>query len=245
MSEGAARAIEANPVWYHTIELAPGIVTPGQIDLRRLAAKVLPDDLAGRRALDVGTFDGFWAFEMERRGAEVVAIDVDRLESAEWPPISRTRQEAEAAARGIELGRGFAFAHEALSSAVERRVVDVYDLTPEAIGGPVEFAFSGAILLHLRDPVRALEQIRGALSEAGELRLLEPFSPRLTLLSPRSPSASFRAAFEGFNWWLPNLASIGSWLRAAGYREERRIAIVRPDGCPEMRKWQAAYSARR
>ena len=241
----ARRALDQNPVWYHSIDLAPGIATPGQIDLRDAAARVLPDDLAGTRALDVGTFDGFWAFEMERRGAEVVAIDVERLEAAEWPPISRARLEREAGERGVELGRGFGLAAAALGSRAERRTVSVYELSAERIGGPVDFAFSGAILLHLRDPVRALERVAGALNPGGELRLLEPFSPRLTLLSPRRPAASFRAAIEGFDWWLPNLAALGAWLRAAGLREERRLAIVRPPVREGMRHWQAAYAAQR
>ncbi len=241
----ARRALDSNPVWYHSIELAPGVVTPGEVDLRAIAARVLPDDLSGLRALDVGTFDGFWAFEMERRGAEVVAIDVEQLEAAEWPPISRSRLEREARERGVELGRGFELAAGALGSGVERRLVSVYELTAEAISGPVDFAFSGAILLHLRDPVRALERIAGALSPGAELRLLEPFSRRLTLLSPRRPAASFGAAAQGFDWWLPNLAALGGWLRAAGLREERRLAIVRPPARGRIRLWQAAYAARR
>ncbi len=39
------------------------------------------------RALDVATFDGFWAFEMERRGAsEIVAIDLDCADKLDLPP---------------------------------------------------------------------------------------------------------------------------------------------------------------
>jgi SAM-dependent methyltransferase len=241
----ARRASGANPAWYHSIELAPGVVTPGQVDLRGLAARVLPDDLSGLRALDVGTFDGFWAFELERRGAQVIAIDVERLEAAEWPPLSRERLERETRERDVELGRGFELAAGARGSAVERRLVSVYELSPEAVGGPVDLAFSGAIMLHLRDPVRALERIAGALSAGGELRLLEPFSPRLTMLSPRRPAASFGAAVEGFTWWLPNLAALGGWLRAAGLRDERRLAVFRPPRRGTIRHWQAAYAARR
>ena len=93
--------------------------------------------------------------------------------------------------------------------------------------------------------MRALERIAGALRPGGELRLLEPFSPRLTLLSPRRPAASFGAAAQGFDWWLPNLAALGGWLRAAGLREERRLALVRPPAGGGSGHWQAAYAARR
>jgi hypothetical protein len=179
----ARRALDANPAWYHSIELAPGVVTPGQVDLRAAAATVLPSDL-------------------------------------------------------------FELAAAALGSRAKRRLMSVYELTPEAIGGPVDFAFSGAILLHLRDPVRALERVAEVLGPGGELRLLEPFSPRLTLLSPRRPAASFGAAAHGFTWWLPNLAALGGWLRAAGLRDERRLAVLRPPRSGPIRHWQAAYSAR-
>lgn len=40
--QGARDAIASNPVWYHTIELAPGAVTSGVVDLRGAAAKLLP-----------------------------------------------------------------------------------------------------------------------------------------------------------------------------------------------------------
>src|SRR6478735_9319868 len=81
-----ARARELS--WYHSLELAPGVVTPGFFDTRPTVAKVpLPADLTGKRCLDVGTWDGFWAFEMERRGAaSVTAIDLDDPQQWDWPP---------------------------------------------------------------------------------------------------------------------------------------------------------------
>src|SRR3954452_12230406 len=121
----AREAVAANPAWYHTIELAPGVVTPGQIDHRGVVDRVLPKDLRGRRALDVGTFDGFWAFEMERRGAEVVALDVERVEAAEWPPASRAKMERAAQKWGVDLGKGFALASELLESRVQRVIRNV------------------------------------------------------------------------------------------------------------------------
>jgi tRNA (mo5U34)-methyltransferase len=81
--------------WYHTIDLPGGIVTPGQFDTRGAVAHVpLPASLEGARCLDVGTWDGFWAFEMERRGAaSVTAIDLDDAARWDWPPRVRAAAE--------------------------------------------------------------------------------------------------------------------------------------------------------
>src|SRR6266540_1871728 len=74
--DDALRARVREYDWYHSIELAPGLVTEGTFDHRPYVDRYgLPGDLSGRRALDVGTFDGFWAFELERRGARVDALD--------------------------------------------------------------------------------------------------------------------------------------------------------------------------
>lgn len=213
----ARELIAQNPRWYHSIEVTPGVVTPGLIDLRPIAPRVLPGALNGRRALDVGTFDGFWAFELERRGAETVAIDVGAAEEAEWPPLARVRLRAEAEAMGLELGQGFRLAAESLGSQVRRVVCDVYDLEPDVVGGPVDVAFVGALLLHLRDPVRALERVHATLAPGGVLIMLEPFAVRETLLSPTRPIARFEAHRTAFNWWEANVAGLRAWVRAAGF----------------------------
>ena len=66
--------------WYHVLEF-DGYTTTGIFDMRRYVPLYgLPDDLAGKRCLDVGTHDGFVALHMERQGAsEVVAIDLPDL----------------------------------------------------------------------------------------------------------------------------------------------------------------------
>ena len=234
-----------NPRWYHTIELRPGEVTPGMIDLRRVAPKVLPPDLSGRRALDVGTYDGFWAFELERRGAEVVATDVAHAHDADWPPHRRDELRREADRLGVQLGLGFRLAAEARGSRARRVECDVRALTPEAVGGPVDVAFCGALLLHLRDPVGALERIGSVLIPGGTLLLLEPVALAATALHPRRPVARFEPAARPFNWWVPNLAALRAWLRVAGLARARVTGLHRPPAREGMRTWHASLSATR
>ena len=50
----------AGRTWWHTIAVAPGVVTPGAWDIRHLADEIpWPASLSGARCLDVGTADGF------------------------------------------------------------------------------------------------------------------------------------------------------------------------------------------
>jgi tRNA (mo5U34)-methyltransferase len=231
--------------WYHSIELAPGEVTPGQVDLRGLPPRLFADDLRGRRALDAGTFDGFWAFELEKRGADVVAIDVDQVDDAQWPPLRRDALRAQADELGLELGRGFRIAAERLGSRVERVVCDVRELDPERIGGPVDLAFCGALLVHLRDPVGALERLHATVRPGGTLVVLEPVAVRETALFPRRAVARYEPLSTTFNWWRPNLAALRGWLATAGFADVRRRGFHRPPSTAPMRTWYVAMEARR
>src|SRR3954447_1679786 len=204
------------------MELAPGVVTPGRVDWRRHVSRVLPDDMRGLRALDVGTFDGFWAFEMERRGADVVALDVDDLDAVDLPLPQRARLERDAAAGGLELGHGFRLASSVLGSSARRVPCNVYDLTAEQIARQVDIAVVGGILQHLRDPVGALERVRGALRPGGTLTVLERISVRATLLSPRAATATFQPLVSHFTWWRPNVAGLLAFIRTAGFEDVRR-----------------------
>ena len=237
--------VAANDGWYHTIALPGGVLTPGQVDLRTCAPKLLPGSLSGRRALDVGTFDGFWAFELERRGAQTVAIDVQELDDAQWPPLNRPRLLTQAKDWNMQLGRGFAIAHEALGSSVQRVVSDVYDVTPTAIGGPVDLVFAGAIMVHLRDPVRALEALLGCLKPGGTLIQMEHFSVRNTLLAPRRPTGDFQPLRSDFNWTLANLSLLKAWPWAAGFVDVERIGFLRPPSSHPMTGWYAGLRSRR
>ena len=220
----ALKLIATHHAWYHVIQVAPGVTTPGFADLRALAARVMPESLAGKRCLDVGTFDGFWSFEMERRGAkEVIAIDLETGSDADWPPNTREQIEREVEAMGAEWGAGFRIAKELLGSKVERVVCSVYDLSPERIGGPVDYVLCGTLLQHLRDPVAALERIRETLVPKGDLLLIETYSAPLTQRHRGRPVAEFRPAIPKslFTWWVPNLAALHGWAATAGFHDTK------------------------
>jgi tRNA (mo5U34)-methyltransferase len=200
--------------WYHTIDLPDGSSTSGVFDTRAVARLVRwPTGLAGGRCLDVGTCDGFWAFEMERRGAaEVMAIDVDDPDPRDASWASRQRGRPAADPGHGRRGRRFDIARRALGSQVKRITCSVYDIDP-AVHGRFDVVFCGTLLMHLRDPVNALERMRAVC--AGELVLVEGVDAVLDVVARRVPCARFAPAPD--QWWRVNRAGLLDWLRVAGY----------------------------
>ena len=215
--------ITAHPLWYHTLELPNGIVTPGWFDLRPAVARMPWPDVRGKRCLDVGTWDGFLAFELERRGAaEVVATDIADPGQWDWPVRERTRGPAAIAAMaGPENGRGFELAKRALGSRVDRLELNVYDLARERLGG-FDVVVCGSLMLHLRDPVRALEAIRGVCD--GQFLSAEQVQADLGAVLRRRAAAQFLAG-ENCQWWIPNVAGHRRMIRSAGFEIERESGI--------------------
>lgn len=210
----AQDVLAADHRWYHTIELEPGVATPGWCDLRATTTvPPIPKKLKGKRALDCGTFDGFWAFELERRGAEVVAIDIDEIPPPDSPEIHRERTRQEMA--GVKPGTGFTLLKEFFGSAVTRVSCNVYDVTRDVVGGPVDIAFMGALLLHLRDPIRALESVRKTLRAGGTFVCLEPVSDALAHID--KPAADYLGLTTPWTFWYPNQACLLAWIRTAGF----------------------------
>jgi len=74
----ARATIEEVPFWFTPFALSrsAGIYTSGAARDHRYRVATLPSDFGGMSVLDVGTFDGFYAFLAEHRGADrVVAVD--------------------------------------------------------------------------------------------------------------------------------------------------------------------------
>lgn len=196
--------------WYHTLEL-PGLTTDGLFDMRQYVPQYgLPESLAGKRVLEIGTWDGFWAFELERRGAaEVVAVDLDDERDLDWPPRRRTPEPE------LVRGSGFRIAKEMLDSKVERVVRSIYHATPEDLG-TFDLVFCGSVLLHLRDQLLALERIADLTSPGGVFISAEEYEP-VTDLVP-FPMARFRGNRDAaVVFWVPNRRGWRDMLWYAGF----------------------------
>jgi tRNA (mo5U34)-methyltransferase len=211
-------------MWYHRIDLGHGVFTPGwSYHQLHVPHYQLPPSLAGLRCLDVGTMDGFWAFEMERRGAaEVVATDL-----ADWADWDVVPSELEAMRHLTDNGQGpvdgFRVAHEILESRVRLEVCSVYELSAERLG-KFDLIMVGDVLAHVRDPALALERVFDV--ARGRLLLAEVYSPTLERYGDRCLS-EFKAGGKTQPWWVPSVATLKAMMYSAGF-----------DGIDELSRFQ-------
>jgi tRNA (mo5U34)-methyltransferase len=161
----ARRVLDRVPLWFHTFALNPehGLYTPGVARDHRYRVPLLPTSFAGQRVLDVGTFDGFYAYLAEYRdAARVVAVDNEQHVAwvkARW---------------GITLngGEGFRAIAELLGSRVEYVRGDA--TTVAETGERFDAIFCFGILHRVENPLGLLREL-GSLLAAGGRLLVETY----------------------------------------------------------------------
>lgn len=219
-----AAAIASVTRWYHCIDIPLAGSTPGLFDLRPVVDRLPWPDVRGKRCLDVGTADGFLAFELERRGAaSVMAVDITTHERWDWEPhVGERGPEYLNAVFGPDVRAGFQTAHRLLGSAVQFEPLSVYDLDPATVGR-FDVVVCGSLLLHLREPLRALVAIRsvcdGRLLCTNQIDLERSIGPR------RAPLVRIDGTSGATQWWIPNAAGHVQMIRAAGFTIERRSSL--------------------
>lgn len=219
--------------WWHSIDLGRGVVTPGhkgpEVLARELAAMQLPD-LRGKSVLDIGGWDGFFAFEAEQRHAARVGVvdhymwaldlhgwqeycDLCKAEGRAPSPYHETEHWHPDTLPGK---RGFDVAREALGSSVEAFVADFMTCDLDALGQWDVVLYLG-VLYHMEDPLGALRRVAAV---TRELAIVETEAVVVPGLEHEAmwrffPSAELNADVS--NWWTPNLTGVLGALRAAGF----------------------------
>ena len=183
---------------YHRFDVGEGLVLEGHYDMTRyLHHYNLPESLAGKTALDIGTASGFWAFQLDQRGADVTAIDV-------WPPAS------------------FEKVSRCVGANVRYVQMDVYDLTPDF--GTFDFVFCGSLLLHLSDQFRVIQNIRSVCT--GEAIIATAIMSDPAVEDRPYAEFSGVHAIDGDYWtyWMPNVKTLEKMLLTAGFSKVEEIA---------------------
>jgi len=213
MQEGVAALTK--DAWFHSIRLPDGRLIPGIVSLEALEQRIrrypIPEDLQGKRALDVGAATGWNSFELERRGAEVMAVDCVDL------PEFRT-------------------AHELLGSHVEYRILDVDELTPGSVGRFDYVLFFG-VLYHLRHPLLGLERICALSKDSAfvESYVADGDSCSMEFYETEELGGQLD------NWCGPTASCLQALCRSAGFaRVQLEYVEQNRAGLTCHRKWQPA-----
>jgi tRNA (mo5U34)-methyltransferase len=203
--------------YYHSIELPDGRVIPGiqalETQRSRIARFPIPQDLRGKRVLDIGAWDGWFSFEMERRGAEVVAVDATK----------RTR---------------FLEAKAMLNSKVEHVVADICYLTPRDVGYFDIVLFFG-VLYHLKHPMLALERVCELTTDLACVESFVTDEQPLGTIPTLEFYEGTQLAGQFDNWVGPNISCLMAMCRTAGFARVEFQSVI--DGRAHVvcrRKWE-------
>jgi tRNA (mo5U34)-methyltransferase len=242
-----AETVAALP-WYHTIEMPGGVVSHGMFDHRPLVPHYgIPQTLENLSCLDIACSNGFWAFEFERRGGRVTAVDIaswsdwDLPTGASVPYASaESAPESGQAASPPFAGDPFVIAREALGSDVKRVQRNLYELDPDELG-TFDFVHAGDVLLHLERPLEALRRFRSVTADGGLALIADSFDPNLS-----EPTLThYFGGFENQLWWMPSLDCLVQMVYDAGFSEVEVATIYNlpawdlPEGY-----WRAVLRAR-
>src|SRR5436305_12646349 len=106
--------------FYHTMEVPGHGIMNGEWDLRGRVDEYLGKvDFAGQRVLEIGPASGFLTFEMEKRGAEVVSVEVTAEHGWDFVPYPAARLEEVFGTRRIvmqQFKNSYRFSHPAHNS---------------------------------------------------------------------------------------------------------------------------------
>ena len=228
------RRIAALGPWFHNLHLPDGTQTAPKHFLGgdfptfkwRQIEPYVPRRLRGWRVLDVGCNAGFYSFELAKRGANVVGIDVSPqyLAQARW------------AAR--EFG---------LADRVEFRQMEVYEIARSS--ERFDLIWFMGVFYHLRYPLLALDLLAERTRRLMMFQTLTmpgdsvyraksdyDITNRTPLLETGWPKMAFiehRFSNDPTNWWVANHAGVEALLRSSGLKVKARpgheIYLCEPD----------------
>jgi tRNA (mo5U34)-methyltransferase len=157
----------------------------------------LPEDLSGKRVLDVGAWDGWFSFECERRGAQVVAVDCVALDT-------------------------FLEAKELIGSRVEYLTLDVNELSARRLGRFDIVLFFG-VLYHLRHPLLGLERVVELCTDMAliESYVIAPENRAIPAVMEYYERAELGGQID--NWCGPSPECLLSFCRSAGFAQAKLL----------------------
>lgn len=237
--------------WYHTVDLGNGLVTPGDYDFRgQLPAFHFPANMAGMKVMDVGSATGFFAYEFEKRGADVTSVELPSLE--DWDILSCDRDSLRQKLMAFfkastpeeaykkHLDGPFQFCHTALNSRVKRCFSPIYDLGQTKIGKTkFDFIYAGDILLHLFSPLKALDVLSELCQGSLMVTIDVPFPGGQENLPMMAYMGGFNRETDSRTWWTLSPVCVEQILKRMGFETVQVVGnysgIIRRNWIPYSR----------
>jgi tRNA (mo5U34)-methyltransferase len=180
----------------------------------RVAAAVKP--LAGRRLLDVGCGNGYYALQMQKAGAAMVlGIDPTVLYVMQFLAVCQYTANDNVAVLPLRL----------------------HDLPAASV---FDTAFSRGVLYHQRSPIDHLRQLRETLRPGGQLVLETLILPGE---EPRAVTPPGRYANMKNVWLLPTASELVTWLERCNYSDIELVDITQTTADEQRRtEWMTSGS---
>ncbi len=198
--------------WYHIFEIVPGVFSDGKVKVyprETLDTYGVPADLNGKRALDIGAWDGPYSFELERRGAVVTALDIQDPDATGFSAVKRLRD-----------------------SSVQYVRSNVYEM-PDEWKERFDVVLFLGVYYHLKNPLLALQNIWKIMAPGGMIffegavldhaeKVDSSWQKHIDVLKNISPLPLCLFAREEYckdrsNWSIPTQACLHEWLKATGF----------------------------
>jgi O-methyltransferase len=207
-------------LFYHVIDL-PGVgVTPGMWDLRGKVDQYLGwTDFSDKRVLEIGPASGFLTAEMEKRGGDVIAVEVPENPGWDFVPFPEEMMAKVYPGRALMMRRmkqSFWYTHMTLGLAARLCYADVYNL-PAAIGS-FDIATLCAVLLHTKSPHLILAEIA---KRTRTIIVTEMYFPDIEHIGPMMrlvPSAQNK---DWGTWWHFTPHFFTQYLGVLGFTDQR------------------------
>lgn len=210
--------------FYHTMDVPGYGCMRGEWDLRGGEVAYLGGlDVRGKRVLEIGTASGFMCFYMERAGADVVAFDLSPEYSIDVVPYAGLDCECARVEFKSHIGRvnnAYWLSHPAYGSRARVVYGTVYDIPQEL--GTFDVSTLGSVLLHLRDPFLALQNVLAHTREA--VVITDKSQSALYRLPLRLSDKLGRALF--FRPDASTKEPIATWWRLTPQALQRMIAVL-------------------
>jgi len=154
----------------------------------------IPQDINNKTVLEIGTANGFFAFEFAKRGAQVTAIDL--------------------------LYYSWKEANELMGTDIKFMIKDAKDI--DETFGKFDIVFCSNVLQHNSDMINLLQQIKKITKKQAIICVsvfVHPKYQEIPFAKFRGRTFYYEGKPAGYTFWIPNKECVRSMLEFVGFKK--------------------------